>query len=225
MIHASFQQSILTCKYKENPCNLSSDFEYFFSSDYSYCFKFNSDLSNLKTTNMPGPLNGFEFSMNIGLSPFLLANKRGLRVFIHNSTRKYPIRYIDIQPGVAANVALKQVQYKHLPKPYTNCIADITANSGEPQTKVMEYMFRNLSVNVYSYSLCQSIVFSYNLLQTCGCLDSTFLKTEVKNLCFTSSQIDCMNTFRANFDKDVSYQCPLGNLKFIGVGRPLIKKF
>ena len=174
---------------------------------------------------MPGPLNGFEFSMNIGLSPFQLANKIGLRVFIHNSTRKYPIRYIDIQPGVAANVALKQVQYKHLPKPYTNCIADITANSGEPQTKVMEYMFRNLSVNVYSYSLCQSIVFSYNLLQTCGCLDSTFLKTEVKNLCFTSSQIDCMNTVRANFDKDVSYQCPLGNLKFIGVGGPLIKKF
>ncbi len=211
-LYSSFQQNILTCKFKENACNINTDFEYFFSSDYSYCFKFNSDLTNLKTTNMPGPSNGFEFSMFIGSTPSPLASKRGLRVFIHNSTRKYPIRYIDIQPGVAANVALKQTQFQHLPKPYTNCIADITASS-EPQTDVMQYMFKNLSVNVYSYSLCQSLVFSYNLMQKCGCIDTTFLRTEVKNLCYTSEQIDCMNEFRANFNDDISSQCPLGNFK------------
>jgi len=158
---------------------------------------------------MPGTLNGFHLSINLGSDPYQFVNKRGLRVFIHNTTRKYPSKYIDIQPGVEANVALRQTLYQHLSRPYTNCIADLTANT-EPQTDVMQYMFRNLSVISYSYSLCQSIVFSYNLVQTCGCLDSTYLKTEVKHLCYTSSQVDCLNTYRANFNADISSQCPIG---------------
>ena len=211
-IFSSFQHSILTCKFQESACNLTQDFEAFFSSDFSYCFKFNSDMTNLKTITMPGALNGFQFSMYLDPMSSQFVNKRGLRVFIHNSTRKYPIKYIDIQPGVMANVALKKTVYEHLSQPYTNCIADLTANT-EPQTAVMKYMFRNMSVISYSYSLCQAIVFSYNLVQECGCLETTFLKTEVNRLCFNSTQIDCMNKFRANFNEDISSECPMGKLK------------
>ena len=211
-IYSSFQENILSCKFQETPCNFSSDFSYFFFSDYSYCFKYNSDLTNLKATTMPGSLNGFQFSMYLGDSSGQFVNKRGLRVFIDNSTHTYPIKYIDIQPGVLTNIALKQRVFQHLPMPYTNCIADLTANT-QPQTDVMQYMFRNLSVTTYSYSLCQAIVFSYNLLQTCKCLDSCFLKTEVNLLCHTSSQLDCLNSFRTYFDIDVSPLCPFGNLR------------
>ena len=75
-IFSSFQHSILTCKFQESACNLTQDFEAFFSSDFSYCFKFNSDTANLKTITMPGALNGFQFS--IYLDPACNNNKSQL---------------------------------------------------------------------------------------------------------------------------------------------------
>jgi hypothetical protein len=81
-------------------------------------------MANLKTITMPGALNGCQFSMYLDPMSSQFVKKRGLRVFIHNSTRKYPIKYIDIQPGVMANVALKKTVYEHLSQPYTNFIAD-----------------------------------------------------------------------------------------------------
>ncbi len=209
-----FQNNILTCSYQGNPCNLSTDFAYFFNSDYSYCFKYNSDFSNLKTTIMPGASNGFEFSFYLGsdnATNVAFENKRGLRVFIHNSTRKYPIKYVDIQPGVQASISLTQTQYQHLSAPYTNCISDVSSNT-EPKSPTMQYMFANLSVFTYSYMTCQEVLFNINLLQNCNCTSQTFLSGEVNKLCYTPKDIECLNKFRRDYDADISSVCPLGKI-------------
>jgi hypothetical protein len=161
---------------------------------------------------MPGVSNGFEFSFYLGnATQVAFENKRGLRVFIHNSTRKYPAKYVDIQPGVQANIALKQTQYQHLPAPYTNCISDVSSNT-EPKSPIMQYMFANMSVFTYSYATCQEVLFNYELNQECGCIAKTFLSGEVHRLCHTSTNIDCLNKFRINYDADISSVCPLGKI-------------
>ena len=208
-ILSEFQKKTLHCKYLDDECNFEKDFSIFTNTEYLYCFKYNSDRTKVKTTSMPGQLNGLQFSYFIGDSQ-LLTNKRGLRVFIHSDSRLYPTQYIDIQPGVEANIALKRSVYQLLPYPYTNCISDLTANTIS-QTDVMKYMFTNLGVITYSHGLCQDLVFSLSLDRTCNCTDKSFLISDLPRICHTSDQIDCMNAFRASFSDDVK-SCPIGQL-------------
>ena len=207
---ADFQKKILTCKFLDQTCDFQADFIVYPNTEYLYCFKYNSNVTNAKTTSMSGMLNGLQFSYYIGdQQSHVLTNKRGLRVFIHDQTELYPNDYIDLQPGVETNIALKRTIYQHLPYPYTNCIADLSSNNNE-KTKVMQYMFSQLNVISYTYSLCQDIVFSMNLDQVCNCTDKSYLLTDLPHLCHSSEQIDCLNTFRASFSHDISSNCPLG---------------
>ena len=205
----NFKRKIISCTFLGKECNFQSDFILFPNTQYLYCFKFNSDSKNPKTTSLSGPENGFDFSFYIGDQSSEITNKRGLKVYIDYQTESFPTRLIEVQPGVAANIALKRVLYQHLPYPYTNCITDLTVSNSK-RTSVMEYMFKKLKISTYSFSLCQNVAFSLSLLQFCNCTDKIYLLSDALNICHTSQQIECMDTFIAKPTVDISASCPLG---------------
>jgi hypothetical protein len=155
----SFKSRVLSCDYVGSPCEFHSDFQVFPLMDYLFCFKFNSNVSSIKKIGKNGRLNGFQFSFFLG-DANIFSKSRGLRLFIHNSTHKFPFSITDVQPGKMANIGLRRTFYNRLGMPYSNCISDLTPNSSD-QTEMMKYMFNVLNIKTYTYVLCESILLQH----------------------------------------------------------------
>jgi hypothetical protein len=161
---------------------------------------------------------GIFFSENIILLQFIKIDsdvftpERGFSVYIHNYTETYPFNYINIEPGKHSNIAIKRTVYQRLSAPYTSCIDDLS--SGTKRTEIMNYMFDTLKINSYTYKLCESIVFTKLLKNACNCMDKTYIFAEFPQLCYTSAQINCMNSFRSTYSSNpsayLSDNCPTG---------------
>ena len=206
-----FESKTLSCSFLGEPCNFQNDFTVYSDTENLFCFKYNSNLTNPKTISNAGLANGFQFTYFLGdSSSEVLNDKRGLRIYIHNQSRIYPVFFNDFQPGIVTNVGLRVKYTQRLSYPYTNCINDLSSNN-QNSTTIVQYMFNVLNIRSYSFRLCENIVFTTNLQQTCNCMDKSYLMSDLPYICHTPSQIDCMNSFRNTYSIDASFLCPIGN--------------
>ena len=210
-----FQSKTLSCSFLGEPCNFQSDFSIYTETENLFCFKYNSNITNPKKINKAGIANAFQFSYFLDDSfSEIFTEKRGLRIYIHNQKRIYPLIFDDIQPGKLTNIALRLTYSQRLSSPYTNCIDDLTYNN-KNKTTVMQYMFNVLNISSYSFKLCENIVFTNNLKQACDCMDKSYRMSDLPYICHTQTQINCMNSFRIAYSEDALVACPLGNLLVI----------
>lgn len=66
----SLQDMIVSCYYNGIRCNLTNDFEWFFSFEYGSCYKFNSKVNHreLKKIGKSGPDRGLKMEIFVGFS-------------------------------------------------------------------------------------------------------------------------------------------------------------
>jgi hypothetical protein len=65
---AMFRTKILSCTYMGVSCNLQSDFQLYTNIDNLFCFKFNNDVNNIKTSAKAGPSNSLQLRLFLGSS-------------------------------------------------------------------------------------------------------------------------------------------------------------
>jgi hypothetical protein len=115
----SFQEKILNCNFNGISCmDLANDFETFPTLDNYFCFKFNSNKTNIKSIGRGGPNNGLKFTFYLGDPKWQVMTKnRGLRIYVHNNTEDFPNidrNYVEVAPGFETNIGVKRTFYQRL---------------------------------------------------------------------------------------------------------------
>ena len=206
-----FKSKTLSCSFLGEPCDFQNDFSVYTETENLFCFKYNSNISNTKNISKAGLANSFQFSFFLDSTSEVLTKNRGLRIYIHDQKRIYPVVFHDIKPGIETNIGLRQTNSQRLSEPYTNCIDELTSDNFK-QTSVIQYMLNVLKIVSYTFKLCENIIFTNILKQNCSCMDKSYIMTDLPYICHTPSQIDCMNSFRNSYSADASVDCPIGNL-------------
>ena len=206
-----FKSKTLSCSFLGEPCDFQNDFSVYTETENLFCFKYNSNISNTKNISKAGLANSFQFSFFLDSTSEVLTKNRGLRIYIHDQKRIYPVVFHDIKPGIETNIGLRQTNSQRLSEPYTNCIDELTSDNFK-QTSVIQYMLNVLKIVSYTFKLCENIIFTNILKQNCSCMDKSYIMTDLPYICHTPSQIDCMNSFRNSYSADASEHCPIRNL-------------
>ena len=154
---ASISDSLMYCKFGDNNCS-HSDFEWFYSSSFGNCNKFNSD--GMKMINKIN--NSLQLFVYIGHPKILdiFDIKKGYSILIESknvNTYGHLLRTIEIKSGIQTFVSIKKSLFIKHPKPYSNC--DFLENSIENLSPIqMKYYQLVLKLNhSYSRSICVEI--------------------------------------------------------------------
>lgn len=146
-------ESIITCLFDGSPCNLKTDFDWYFDSKYGNCLKFNSNQN--KRVSQTGSKNGLYIELYIGDDDELVSftRNRGIHLFITNNTFIEPnTDGIDLPPGMSTDTSITYSITRRLQDPFSNC----------------------KSLNSYSQTDCNQNCYQENIFQKCLCYDTRF---------------------------------------------------
>ncbi len=133
--HLKLDYLFISCYFGERMCN-TSDFEYFYDTKYTNCYRFNSGLNRLNQS-MPikkmftygDDLNSFQMELYLGRQDFnntldYLAITSGIYVSIQNKsyTGILPNSVFTIPTGQSTKIGLIRKFHKLEKYPYSNCI-------------------------------------------------------------------------------------------------------
>ncbi len=173
-------KSIITCLFDGSPCNLQTDFDWYFDSKYGNCFKFNSNQN--KRVRQTGSKNGLYIELYIGDDDELVSftRNRGIHLFISNNTFIEPSTDgIDLPPGMSSDISITYSITRRLQDPFSNC----------------------KSLNSYSQTDCNQNCYQENIIKNCSCYDTRFNNKFLTNQrpCIEIDDFFCSNKFLKEF--------------------------
>ncbi|RNA31924.1 amiloride-sensitive sodium channel subunit gamma-like [Brachionus plicatilis] len=190
-----YEDLLINCRFNEKPCS-KQDFEYFYSSLYGSCFKFNSkkymngSQRKVSTISRSGKNNGLMLELFTGnSSEYSFRRSNGIRLFVHNnSVPTIPLNDgIYLSPGFETNVIVDQINSNRLPQPFSNCIKEES-----PSVKNVYFYKNTISLNgKYEQKYCLVLCYQKFLIDQCGCFDSNFPSFEWSFPC-QSEKITCI---------------------------------
>ena len=181
---------MISCLFSLTECDLSKDFEYYYDTYYGNCYRYNSgrnmngEATDRKQITTNGMLNGLQLELYVGKleeNDDLFSFDNGLNLFIeYERVESQSVEGIRISPGTKTLISLSKYSMSHLPKPYSDCTADLD----RPESSENVF-FNNLISNnqTYTESLCRINCFQKYLGEKCQCQDLSTLKF-YKNLPF-----------------------------------------
>ncbi|KAK3103995.1 hypothetical protein FSP39_023507 [Pinctada imbricata] len=135
-ISHDLNDTLLYCRFNQQPCYASNFTKYFDAKNYYNCFTFNSYTNyGKKYMHATGPQNGLSLIIALdnddpppgafGIYNFNdnIAHSAGIRVQVHApNTMPSPVDHgFDIPPGYSSSVGLKTVLNSRLSNPHGNC--------------------------------------------------------------------------------------------------------
>ena len=126
---------LIECYFDSIPCNLATDFIWYFDRTYGNCYKYNSN--GTKQSSEEGFLNGLGLSLTLFDSmPSLLKRisyrGNGFLIRIDNSTYLADgNNQISLMSGgIKTSVNVERVYSNKLPQPYSNCLIQMDSDNG-----------------------------------------------------------------------------------------------
>jgi hypothetical protein len=191
------------CKFNSMPCYVE-DFSWEFDPIYGNCFSFNSNrsLTNVRESNIAGPLNGLQLQLFVNvhenLSEFYYSftqngiyafNALGAVVKIDNST--YLTDHsnnggIKAASGFHTDIAISRLVNINLPKPFSNCESD--SYESDSNKDLVYLFFKNSSLNMaYTQQSCVLQCFQLHILKKCNCTHPLYTSLFEENVCDSSN--------------------------------------
>jgi hypothetical protein len=138
----------------------------------------------------------------------------GAIVFIHKNMH-WPIGEVEgisLAASFETNIILKKVNMKRLGAPYSDCVT--SADSFDSDL----YRLTLNMTNQYEQSYCLQLCYQQTIIKKCRCSDMQAPGYELKGVCKTINQIDCMHAALVNLTKNGSStecfkKCNLINFK------------
>ena len=216
-------EMLIQCKFNSKPCDVSSDFMWFHSSDYGNCYKFNWNSSNLKQVGKSGINSALRLEMYIGNSSSdeSYMEKRGLRILIHNDTEKKVFLFengIDIEPGKVTSIGIRRTFFQKLSSPYNDCVDDLSLNTYDQDWIIQ--ILKSINETQYSSNFCEKMYYQKMVEANCNCSDASYHSVNATlDTCCTTETTKCLElqykTFFTNPKKYTENSCPRGNVFFV----------
>lgn len=208
---------VLECKFNRSKCN-STEFEWFYSSSYGNCYKFNSGFGSngqaipLRYFYTSGPDSGLSLELFVGSSSsslFSYYENSGLKIFITNQS-VIPTNDEGLQAptGFSTNIIIKKEILINEPMPYSSC-------ERLEEFKNSELIFYIKSLNkTYRQKDCLELCFQKATIEKCGCYDVAYPSLGCKKPCYlneTSTQCldDNFSEYYDQIIKKCLVICPL----------------
>jgi hypothetical protein len=174
-------ETIMSCNFMWQPCDMTNDFEEYFDNWYGLCFRFNSGKNMLgksvdqKYVYQSGSLGSLDLQLFVGSAvsndkPFSIEN--GYTIFITDELVNTMSREgIRIMAGSSVTLSLNKNTVKKKPKPYSDCtedLNDINSYDSEFYRKLFSQKMK------YNYLECSFLCFQKELAKECGCQTSIY---------------------------------------------------
>ena len=167
----NIDDTLLRCRFNQEPCNAVNFTQYFDAKSYFNCFTFNSNRNEgKKYMHATGPQNGLSLILALdnddpplggyGLYNFNdnIAHSAGIRVQVHApNTMPNPVDHgFDIPPGYSSSVGLKAVLNSRLPTPYGNCTKEMLSGRNTYRNTIFSCLRMCKQRNVEKKCKCKS---------------------------------------------------------------------
>ncbi|CAF0942247.1 unnamed protein product [Brachionus calyciflorus] len=196
---------LLNCNFNFKGCN-SSNFKFFLSSTYGFCYQFNADKSNIRKVSSPGKQAGLSLELFIGYpnKDYDLYKSYGAHLFIHNSSTIPSSEYdgISLSTGHETDIVVSKTYFQKLPKPYSDCVQDSNA------TKNFDSDLYRETIKIfgqYDQKSCINLCFHKSILDVCGCYypDQNIIKN-LTQACDIDKGYKCYLNFSASYGESKS---------------------
>ena len=191
---------LLSCYFNSKECQ-KSDFEYYYSTRYGNCYRFNSPATGpLRESGVSGALNGLQLELFTGFEEGNFTNfgrVGGAHVFINNYTVD-PLENegFDIANGLQTSIVLDVVHEERLNYPFSNCVFNLKANDSAPSVYYRNTMAQK---NFYSRGYCLLLCYQNRIVNTCGCNDPQAPIDPAYKQCNTINETICFMDASTNF--------------------------
>jgi len=174
---------ITSCTFNSITCDLNKDFEYYFDFSYGYCFRYNSgrSLNGSKTERKFVTQNGISYGLQLDLliassareNDYLFSSDNGYNIIITDDPQSESLysEGVSVPAGFHTKISLNRYMMKKQPKPYSECIKDLTkidSYNSECYRKSFDPT-RN-----YHYADCVNLCFQKMLASECKCQNLIF---------------------------------------------------
>ena len=220
---------LVNCYIKVNQnCNNESLFEHYYDVNYGNCYRYNSGRNrdgntlNIEYIYQNGVQTALELELLIGKSSInnnMFSIENGFMIFISDEpVDSTSHQGIKISPGFSYSIIIDKYNIQNEPKPYTNCIGDLTSIDSY-QSESYKKTYRFGSNKTYHYTDCLQICFQKLLAEKCKCqtrfysmvFDENMIKCESMNS--TLDYSTCVSNRSLEFAQDSSIidlcDCPL----------------
>ena len=207
-------ESIISCYYGINPCNLSLDFEYYYDNIHSNCIKFNSGKkTELKKSSKPGLINGLQMEIyvdNPDLNQFSTAS--GLYIIVHNSSEEFYFpQGFTVPVGKQINIAVEREFITKKAKPYSECTEFLDSIDSFDS-----HLYKAIiaSGKPYKREMCYDLCLQERIIEKCKCQDVISFSFPNISFCRDLNQIFCdyrefATFYSENIDEKCGHKCPL----------------
>jgi hypothetical protein len=195
-ISFSLEESMIQCLFNGFPCNLKSDFKWYFHPFLGNCYSYNTGLDNLgnqveiKKISKSGKQNGFQLELFIGnpneILDYMISS--GYHILINNQTYKIStFEGYDISTGIETDIAINRLYTSLKPKPFSDCIELDKIDSFD--SDLYRYIFK--SNKTYRQNDCFELCLQKNVIETCKCYTPSFDKLNGNIPCSNDEQNIC----------------------------------
>lgn len=213
----SLEESILVCRFNRNKCNLS-EFEWFYSTTFGNCFKFNSgfDINGhkipLKYLQSPGMESGLMLEIFAGMQNaskpiFSYWENAGLKVNIFNQSISPGFdEGLEVPIGYTTNINIRKQIILNEPRPYSIC-------ENFKSSFLVDYI--KSTNKIYRQKDCFELCYQMLTIEKCGCYDLYYPRLNGSRPCYLNEkEYECLvSSYLDFFDRDnrenCSGQCPL----------------
>ena len=172
-------ETIINCIFLTKKCDLYSDFEPYYDINHGNCFRFNSGKT-MNGTSAPfkyvfnsGQLSALYLDLFMGAAynnENFFSIENGFSIFINDEIKdSTTTQGIRISPGTSTLIVLDKYSTKKQPKPYSDCISDLTTNDSYSSTCYKRVFSPD---RTYRFTDCSFMCFQKFLGDTCGCQTS-----------------------------------------------------
>ena len=188
---------IIYCQFSMVKCDLDADFEHYYDINYGNCYRFNSGKNmngtqvNQKYTFKSGQFGSLDIEFFIGSASEnqnILSKLNGFVIFITNYTLDSSYTEgIQISPGYSTAISLNKYSIVKQPKPYSQCIDDLTNIDSYDSALFRKFFSLN---QTYHYSNCELLCFQKYLKNNCQCQTTLVDVVYDENMRKCSSRFD-----------------------------------
>jgi len=202
-------ETIISCRFDNNQCELKKDFIQVNLGFYPNCFIFN--MQGTKISNTAGKSNGLVLELFLGPIDKLdnLSPGYGFHVFVNNHTQTMSriLKGVDVSPGYQTNLMIQRVFNEKLSLPYDNCFESIETFSEFNTTFVKKILN---SGGIYQQTRCFELCRRNQYLIKCNCILRNITLWECLNNDYNiTCYSDLVNNFYSKYYAECLPLCPL----------------
>ncbi len=168
---------IIKCIYSTEKCSKTDDFEKYYDYQYGACLRFNSGKTmnshyvDQKKVYASGSFYGLEIEFMIGdvdENNNMFSIDNGFNIFITNQSdfESFSLEGIKISPGTSTRIILNKNSWRKVPKPYSDCIDDLSSIDSYHSKTYKETISNN---KMYSYFQCCKKCLTNFIKSYCNC--------------------------------------------------------